>query len=199
MKAICNLYDRFLNTAASAKGFGAGMMHVMLLVIFVWIGGLKLSNCEAEGVVPFVANSPFMSFFYTQIAPEYKTYKLKDGKSDQTKFDQHKANNTYGCSHALGVLIMGIGILTFLGFFFTRIGVFGEILVALMTIGTLSFLVTTPECWEPDHGGGEHGFPLHSGAGRLVIKNLALISGDVILLSRSACKLQKQRGESCNN
>jgi uncharacterized membrane protein YkgB len=95
----------------------------------------------------------------------------------------------------LGFLIVGIGILTFLGFFSTRIGMVGEILVIIMTIGTLSFLVTTPECWVPDLGSGEHGFPLLSGAGRLVIKDLAIISGAVILLSRSARKLLKQRGE----
>ena len=34
--------------------------------------GLKFWNYEAEGIVPFVANSPFMSFFYDKPAPEYK-------------------------------------------------------------------------------------------------------------------------------
>lgn len=192
---ICNLFDRFLHIAASAKGLGYGMMRVAILVIFVWIGGLKFMNYEAEGIVPFVANSPFMSFFYTKSAPEYKTYKLKEGELNQKKQAWHKENNTYGFSHGLGILIVSIGILTFLGFFSTRIGMVGEILVIIMTIGTLSFLVTTPECWVPDLGSGEHGFPLLSGAGRLVIKDLAIISGGVILLSRSARKLLKQRGE----
>jgi uncharacterized membrane protein YkgB len=195
MKTISNLFDRFLHIAASAKQTGYGMMRVAILIIFVWIGGLKFSNYEAEGIVPFVANSPFMSFFYTKDAPEYKTYKLKEGEFDKAKYEWHKANNTYGYSHMLGFLIVGIGILTFLGFFSTRIGMVGEILVIIMTIGTLSFLVTTPECWVPDLGSGEHGFPLLSGAGRLVIKDLAIISGAVILLSRSARKLLKQRGE----
>ncbi|MFQ8805231.1 MAG: DUF417 family protein [Alistipes indistinctus] len=40
-----------------------------------------------------------------------------------------------------------------------------------MTVGTLSFLVTTPEVWVPDLGSGEAGFPLLSGAGRLVVKD----------------------------
>lgn len=193
MKTINTLFDGFLEIAASAKGFGYGMMRVAILVIFVWIGGLKFWHYEAEGIVPFVANSPFMNFFYTKDAPEYKTYKLKEGEFDQKKFEWHQSNNTYTFSRGLGMMIMGIGILTFVGFFSTRIGMVGEILVIVMTIGTLSFLVTTPECWVPDLGSGEHGFPLLTGAGRLVIKDLAIISGGVILLSRSARKLLKER------
>ena len=192
MKTISSLFNRFLEIAASAKGFGYGMMRVAILVIFVWIGGLKFCHYEAEGIVPFVANSPFMKFFYTKDAPEYKTFKLKEGEFDKAKVEWHQANNTYSYSRALGILIMSIGILTFLGFFSTRIGMVGEILVIVMTIGTLSFLVTTPECWVPDLGSGEHGFPLLSGAGRLVIKDLAIISGGVILLSRSARILLKR-------
>lgn len=190
---LCSLFDKFLHIAASSRGFGYGIMRVAILIIFVWIGGLKFWNYEAEGIVPFVANSPFMSFFYTQKAPEYKQFKLKEGEFDKTKYEWHKSNNTYGYAHMLGCLIMAIGILTFCGFFNTKVGMIGEILVVIMTIGTLSFLVTTPECWVPNLGSGEHGFPLLSGAGRLVIKDLAIISGGIILLSRSARILLKER------
>ncbi|MDD4847976.1 MAG: DUF417 family protein [Bacteroidales bacterium] len=188
------LINTFLSIAASTKNLGYGMIRISILVIFVWIGGLKFWNYEAEGIVPFVANSPFMSFFYNNDAPDYKQFKLKEGEFDPVKHEWHVANNTYGFSHGLGILIMSIGILTFLGFFNTKIGMAGELLVIIMTIGTLSFLVTTPECWVPDLGSGEHGFPLLSGAGRLVIKDLSIIAGAVVLLSQSAQKiLQKHR------
>ena len=36
----------------------------------------------------------------------------------------------------------------------------------IMTIGTLSFLVTTPEVWVPNLGSGEFGFPLCSHGSR---------------------------------
>ena len=62
----------------------------------------------------------------------------------------------------------------------------------VMTIGTLSFLVTTPECWVPNLGSEEHGFPLLSGAGRLVLKDIVILSGAVVLLSDSAKKLLSQ-------
>ena len=86
---------------------------------------------------------------------------------------------------------MSIGILVFLGMFFPRIGLAGEILAIVMTLGTLSFLVTTPEVWVPDLGSGEHGFPLLSGAGRLVVKDTAILAGAVVLLSDSAKKILK--------
>ena len=65
----------------------------------------------------------------------------------------------------------------------------GELLAVIMTLGTLSFLVTTPEVWVPDLGSGEYGFPLLSGAGRLVIKDIAILAGAVVLLSDTARKL----------
>ena len=76
------------------------------------VGGLKFWNYEAEGIVPFVANSPFMSFFYTKQAPEYKDYKLKEGEFDKVKHDWHEANNTYNiltrlwgnCNHVIWYL-----------------------------------------------------------------------------------------------
>lgn len=117
MAKLKSLFVAFLTIAASAQKLGINLIRVAILVIFVWIGGLKFWNYEAEGIVPFVANSPFMSFFYTKDAPEYKEYKLKEGELDETKHLWHEENNTYGFSHGLGILIMGIGILTFLGIF----------------------------------------------------------------------------------
>ena len=78
---ISRLYDNLLQLAASSQTLGINLIRVTILIVFVWIGGLKFQNYEAEGIVPFVANSPFMSFFYTQKAPEYKNYKLKEGNS----------------------------------------------------------------------------------------------------------------------
>lgn len=182
----CPLCNRFLTLAANGSKLGYALMRIAILIVFVWIGGLKFWNYEAEGIVPFVANSPFMSFFYDKKAPEYKQYKLKEGEFNQVKQDWHVKNNTYGFSKGLGVMIMAFGILTFLGFFSKRIGMVGEFFVLAMTIGTLSFLVTTPECWVPDLGSGEHGFPLLSGAGRLVIKDVALFAGALLLLAHDA-------------
>ena len=188
-----NLLTAALEAAASAQKLGINLIRVAILIIFVWIGGLKFWNYEAEGIVPFVANSPFMSFFYTKSAPEYKQYKLKEGELDEAKHQWHVENNTYGFSHGLGILIMSICILTFLGIFCPKIGAVGATLAIIMTIGTLSFLVTTPEVWVPDLGSGEHGFPLLTGAGRLVIKDTAILAGAIVALSDCARRILRKR------
>lgn len=193
MQKLTGLFYGFLKIAADSQRLGLSMLRVAILIIFVWIGGLKFWNYEAEGIVPFVANSPFMSFFYKERAPEYKDYKLREGEFDAAKHEWHEKNNTYGFSHGLGLLIMSIGILTFLGFFSARAGLVGEVLAVVMTLGTLSFLVTTPEVWVPDLGSGEYGFPLLSGAGRLVIKDTAILAGAVVLLSDTARRLLARR------
>ena len=184
-----------LTFAANLKSVGLNLIRVAILIVFVWIGGLKFAHYEADGIVPFVANSPFMSFFYAKEAPEYKEYKNKEGERVLKNRAWHESNRTYTFSYGLGCLIMSIGILVFLGMFTPKIGIFGELLCIIMTIGTLSFLITTPECWVPDLGSGEHGFPLLSGAGRLVIKDTVILAGAITLLADSAGKLLKQWGK----
>lgn len=181
-----------LTFAANLRGLGLNLIRVAILIVFVWIGGLKFKYYEADGIVPFVANSPFMSFFYAKEAPEYKDYKNKEGELVLKNRQWHESNRTYVFSYGLGCLIMSIGILVFLGMFTPKIGIVGEVLCIIMTIGTLSFLITTPECWVPNLGSGEHGFPLLSGAGRLVIKDTVILAGAVTLLSDSASKLLKE-------
>ncbi len=189
---LYELFVRVLTIAASTKRMGVNLIRVAILVIFVWIGGLKFWNYEAEGIVPFVANSPFMSFFYSNDAPEYKEYKLKEGEFVAEKHQWHVENNTYTFSYGLGILIMSIGVLTFLGIFWPKIGLVGAMLAIIMTMGTLSFLVTTPEVWVPNLGSGEYGFPLLSGAGRLVIKDTAILAGAIVVLADSAKSVLKQ-------
>ena len=69
-KKINVLLEKILKLSASLKGLGIHLIRVAIFIIFIWIGGLKFFNYEAEGIVPFVANSPFRSFLYTKQAPE---------------------------------------------------------------------------------------------------------------------------------
>ena len=147
-----------LTFTSSLKNFGIKFIRVAILVVFVWIGGLKYFHYEADGIVPFVANSPFMSFFYAKDAPEYKDHKNPEGAFVPENRAWHEANRTYTFSYGLGALIMSIGILVFLGIFFPKVALVGDTLAIIMTLGTLSFLVTTPEVWVPNLGGDEFGF-----------------------------------------
>jgi reactive chlorine resistance protein C len=44
--------------AASLDRFGMSMLRLGLIIVLVWIGGLKFASYEADGIVPLVANTP---------------------------------------------------------------------------------------------------------------------------------------------
>ena len=75
-----SLIRRVYIKAASLDRFGMGMLRLGLVIVLVWIGGLKFVSYEADGIVPLVANSPFMSFFYHYPAPEYREHMNKEGQ-----------------------------------------------------------------------------------------------------------------------
>ena len=95
-----------LTFTSSLKSFGMKFIRVAILVVFVWIGGLKYFHYEADGIVPFVANSPFMSFFYAKGAPEYKEHKNAEGAFVPENRAWHEANRTYTFSYGLGALLL---------------------------------------------------------------------------------------------
>jgi uncharacterized membrane protein YkgB len=49
---------RLFGLAAGADRLGLAVTRAGLVVVLVWIGGLKVYHYEADGIVPFVANSP---------------------------------------------------------------------------------------------------------------------------------------------
>lgn len=171
-----------------------------------WIGGLKAFQYEADGIVPFVANSPLMNFFYKNAGNkvmnenqkqvlEYTLYKNPEGKVVEKNIDWHKENGTYWFSYGLGTMIIIIGSLVLLGIWFPKIGAIGGILTFLMSLVTLSFLITTPEVYVPDLGGDyptpQYGFPYLSGAGRLVLKDIIMMAAGLVLFSDSVKKVVK--------
>jgi uncharacterized membrane protein YkgB len=56
MNTVIQLFE----TAARADRAAIIVARVGLVVVLVWIGGLKAFAYEDEGIVPFVANSPLM-------------------------------------------------------------------------------------------------------------------------------------------
>jgi reactive chlorine resistance protein C len=74
-----------------------------------------------------------------------------------------------------------------------RIAALGSVLVVLMSFTTLSFLITTPECWVTPLGSPEHGFPLLSGAGRLVVKDAIMMGAALVTMADSAKSALRKR------
>jgi reactive chlorine resistance protein C len=179
---ITKLYEN----AAALDRLGIGFLRLGLVVVLLWIGLLKFVPYEAEGIVPLVANSPLMSFFYHYPAPQYKQYVNKEGETNIVHRKWHESNGTYTFSFGLGTLIVLIGILIALNPLYPQIATLGSGLTVLMACTTLSFLVTTPEAWVPALGSGTHGFPFLSGVGRLLIKDVIMLAAAVVTAADSA-------------
>jgi uncharacterized membrane protein YkgB len=177
--------NAILKKMASLDIFGYNIIRYGTVLILVWIGALKFATYEADGITPFVANSPLMSFFYNHPS-EYKKHMNKEGELIAKNHQWHIANNTYGFSKGLGILLIGMGILVALHKAAPVLSVIGSVLVFIMALGTLSFLVTTPETWVPALGDQHSGFPYLSGRGRMVIKDLLLLGGSFITMGESA-------------
>ncbi len=190
-----NRFDTLLALAARLDRVGITLTRIGLVVVLVWIGGLKAYNYEDEGIVPFVANSPLMSFFYADPG-HYKAHMNKEGELVPANRVWHEANRTYPFAYGLGSVIVLYGVLIALHPVFPRAAAVGSFLVAVMSVATLSFLVTTPEVWVPDLGSGEHGFPLLSGAGRLVVKDAIMLGAAVVTMADSARAALRSRGSA---
>lgn len=173
--------------------FGVRLLRLAIAVILLWIGGLKAFPYEADGITPFVANSPLMSFFYNH--PEaYQDHRNREGELVHENREWHQKNNTYGFAYGLGALLCVMGILLLLDGVSPLLGLAGGLLVFIMSIGTLSFLVTTPETWVPALGDIHHGFPFLSAAGRLVLKDFIMMGGAVVVMADSSRRVLVRRG-----
>ena len=177
---------RIYEAAAQLDRAGMGLLRLGLVVVLCWIGGLKFADYEAEGIVPLVANSPLMSFFYHYLPGDYRQYANKEGEVIPANQQWHQLNGTYRFSHGLGILIVVIGLLIASYPILPQVSAVGSFLLILMSLTTLSFLVTTPEAWVPALGGSAHGFPYLSGAGRLIVKDAIMLGAAVVTLADSA-------------
>jgi len=177
--------NSILKFIAHLDGLGKKVIRMGIVIVFLWIGILKFFTYEADGIVPFVANSPFMSFFYNHPA-DYKKYINKEGELVTANHQWHKENNTYLFSKGLGIFLIILAVLVALHKVAPLASVVGSILVITVTLGTLSFLLTTPETWVPHTNDEQWGFPYLSARGRLIIKDIVILGAAIITMSESA-------------
>ena len=143
---------------------GRELARYGLVVVVAWIGLMKFTAYEAEGISRYVANSPLMSWVYG-------------------------LTSVRGFSAVLGVVEVAVALLVAARPLLPRVSAFGSALAVGMFLTTLSFLVTTPGVWEPSAGG----FPALSGfPGQFLIKDLALLGISLWTLGE-AWKASEQR------
>jgi uncharacterized membrane protein YkgB len=182
MNTVIRLYEN----AARADQAGIILTRIGLVVVLVWIGSLKAFAYEDEGIVPFVANSPFMNFFYRAPAGEYRLHMNPAGESVSANREWHERNGTYLFAYGLGFVIVAYGIMIALHPWLPQVAAVGSFLVFLMSFVTLSFLITTPECWVLALGSPQHGFPLLDLPGLLVVKDSIMMGAGLLTMADSA-------------
>jgi len=116
-----------------------------LVLVLLWIGGMKFTAYEAEGIVPLVTNSPFMGWVYNILS-------VRD------------------FSTLLGVVEITTGIMIALRSVLPLISALGSGFAVLMFFTTVSFLFMTPG-WEPSLGFPA----LSAVPGQFVLKDVVLL------------------------
>ncbi|MBX9579049.1 MAG: YkgB family protein [Gemmataceae bacterium] len=135
-----------MTTSDRLRMIGTHVARYGLVVVLLWIGGMKFTAYEAEGIKPMAANSPLTGWAY--------------GVLSVTAF-----------SAVLGVIEIAIAVLIALRPVWPIGSAAGSGLAAGMFLTTFSFLFTTPG-WEPTLGG----FPaLSAMPGQFVLKDIVLL------------------------
>lgn len=151
------------STESTVARVGAVLARYGLVVVIGWIGLLKFTAYEAQGIEPLVAHSPFMSWVY--------------GVFSVGAF-----------AALLGVVEVGTAVLLAVKPWWPRLSALGSVASIGLFVATISFLFTTPGVGEASAGG----FPLLSMTGQFLIKDVALLGlsvwtlGDALRAARLA-------------
>lgn len=133
------------------------LLRWALVVIFLWFGGMKFTAYEANGIAPFIANSPIMGWLHTLFGIQ-------------------------GASYVIGVLELSTAAALILGAFLPVFSALGAAMSAATYLITLTFFASTPGVAEATAGG----FPAISAMpGQFLLKDLVLLAASLSLLLAS--------------
>jgi reactive chlorine resistance protein C len=138
--------------AALARGLnrpGIEILRYGLVIVLLWIGGMKFTGYEAAGIAPFETHSPLMNWLYVLLGQRH-------------------------ISDLLGVIEITLGIGIALRYVTPRISGIASLLSVGMFLTTLSFILTTPG-WEPTLGFPA----LSALPGQFLLKDIVLLGASV--------------------
>jgi uncharacterized membrane protein YkgB len=146
-----------LNWAQRLEAVGRHAVRYSLVLVLLWIGGMKFTAYEAEGISGFVSHSPPMGWAYSVFSIQ-------------------------GFSALLGVTEIVTALLIAARPLSVRAALAGSVLAVGMFLTTLSFLLTTPGVWEASAGG----FPALSAIpGQFLIKDFVLLGASLWMAGES--------------
>ena len=160
-----------LSSALANKGsaigvLGSQVLRYGLVLVVGWIGLMKFTGYEANGIQPLVAHSPLMGWMY-----HFLTVRQ--------------------FSEGLGVVEVAIASLIALRLWSPKASAVGSALAVVMFLTTLSFLFSTPG-WEPSLGG----FPaLSAMPGQFLLKDLVLLGAAIWSLGESLTSVSTRTAE----
>lgn len=126
--------------------FGDFAIRYALVLVIFWIGCLKFTAYESQGVFTHASNSPLLAWGYHFL-------------------------NIQNFSRALGAVELTIALLLAIKPISPRLSVLGSLGAIAMFLTTLSFLMTTPGVWQKGYG-----FPALSPApGQFLLKDAVLL------------------------
>jgi uncharacterized membrane protein YkgB len=134
---------------------GFSVMRYGLATTFLWVGALKFKDYEVENAEPLVTASPLTS-------------RLRE-KLGARKF-----------ARLVGVTQITLGSLIAAKPIMPRASAVGSFGAAGMMLGTLSFLVTTPEAWQEGQG-----MPQLSMLGEALLKDGVLLGASLLTADES--------------
>jgi uncharacterized membrane protein YkgB len=139
-----------MRTENDLASLGTAVMRCGLVTVFVWVGGLKFVEYEVENSKPLLTGSPLTSLLYKRMGAR----KL---------------------ARLVGVSQVALGAMMAARPFAPRVSALGSLAVAGMMVGTVSFLVTTPEAWQDGHG-----VPQLSVLGEALLKDTVLLGAGLL-------------------
>lgn len=142
---------------SSAGTSALALLRWSLVIIFLWFGGMKFTSYEANGIAPFIAHSPIMSWLHT-------------------------AFGIQGASYVIGVLELSTAVGLIIGAFVPVFSAIGAAMSISTYLITITFMLSTPGVIEPTAGG----FPAISAVpGQFLLKDLVLLAASLVLLLAS--------------
>jgi len=161
MNALINSLVNFLTRLGLLKeDLDYHLLRAAMVLIFLLFGYQKWFEYEAQMLIPFISNGPFISWLYPV-------------------FGIRGASWFLGCSEWL------FGALLFLGFWDKRLGVLGALGSTVTFIGTVSIIPFMPNGWAASAGG----FPAMAGNVPFLMKDVVLLTVSIYLLKQDVVRL----------
>ena len=150
------LLNRYRFHVAEENRRDLALLRWALVLVFLWFGGMKFTMYEADGIAPFIGNSPLMSWL--------------------------GMFGTQGQSYFVGIIELSTAAALTVGAFRPIFSALGALMSVSTYLITLTFFVTTPGVSEASAGG----FPAISAApGQFLLKDAVLLAASLVLLFNS--------------